>query len=289
MFKFWNWSREGWTLAIAVVALMQPWLTAAWKRLFKAGTIDIYETGSLEIGFSGAGATIAVIGTLRSRDRDMFIERAYLTLLMPTDSEPRRLDWAVFRTTKTVIGQTAAVFGQLGQTGEVSVDLPASFMISAVQPYRFNILFSDILLADQLRSILMKYSQSWLSYLDRQGVTARMNALGTDQQKLLTALMKAFDAFMTTTEYVAALTEVEKLFYWTPGTYRLTFNVETARPNRRYRETWSFNLLEDAIESLRLNPPAILSEAAGLPLMSGHYQFAYPRYEEALARTPKVG
>lgn len=289
MFKFWNWSREGWTLAIAVAALIQPWLTAAWKRLFRAGTVDIYETGSLEIGFSGVGATIGVIGTLRSRDRDMFIERAYLTLIPPTDSKPRRFDWTVFRTTKTVLGQTAAAFGQVGQTGEVAVDLPASFMISAVQPYRFNILFSDILLVDQLRPILTKYSQSWVSYLDGQGLIERMNALGTDQQKLMKTLSKAFETFTTTTEYVAALTEVEKLFYWTPGNYQLTLNVVTARPNRRYRKTWSFNLLEDAIESLRLNPPAILSEIAGVPLMAGHYQFVYPRYEKALPRMLKVG
>jgi hypothetical protein len=274
MLRFWTWSRDDWTLAIAVTALALPWLVALWKRLFRPGTIDIYESGALEVGYSGVGAAIGVGGTLRSRDHDMFIERAFLTLLAP-GGEARKLEWALFRTAKTIVGQSSTSVGQVGQSGEISVEAPASFMILAVQPYRFNILFADALLLQQMRPVFQKYRQSLHAFIDRfdEPVAA---AIADKPVEILRAI---FDKFTQTTEYREALADVEKLFYWTPGRYGLTFNIKTDRPSRSYSETWSFTLREEDVDNLRLNFPAILHELSGLPISVGQYHFAYPIYE----------
>jgi hypothetical protein len=278
MSKFWNWTREDWTLAVAILALVLPWIVGLYKRLFRSGTVDIYETGMLEIGYSGFGATIGVMGTLRSRDRDMFIQRVFLTLTSPAGGAPQKFEWSAFRTTKTVLGQTGTIIGQVGQTGEVSVDVPASFMISAIQPHRYNIIFSDTRLFQQMQSMLQNLVRSW-----RPFVQANVGEIGgaTDpqaQRKLLQAVNRAYDKFSNTPEYVAALAEIERLFFWIPGVYKLTIHIDTARPSRHYSKTWAFTLSELDVNNLKQNYSAILDEACGLPLSTGQYNFVYAPY-----------
>ena len=67
---------KGWgSLIIATVALVQPWMIALWKRFVRPGTIDIHETGTIEIGYSSFGPTIGLRGTLREIGRASCRER----------------------------------------------------------------------------------------------------------------------------------------------------------------------------------------------------------------------
>lgn len=274
----WEWTREDWTLVVAVAALILPVLVALFKRFFRAGAVDIYETGMLEIGYSGFGATIGVLGTLRSRDRDMFIQNAYLTLIPPAGGSPQRFDWATFRTAKTILGQTGTITGQVGQTGEVSFDVPASFLISAIQPHRYNIVFVNTTLLQQLRPTFQSLVQAWLPFAQAV-IGDTPSALNSQaQQKLQQSFKRAYDKFADGPEYGEALGVIDRLFFWVPGTYRLTLHVNTARPSRHYSKTWSFTLQEAEVNNLRLNSSAILDELCGLPLSIGQYQFAYVSY-----------
>ena len=54
------------TLIIALFALIQPWIRAIWKKLSWQQEVDVFETGSIEIGFSSYGPTVGLQGTLRS-------------------------------------------------------------------------------------------------------------------------------------------------------------------------------------------------------------------------------
>ena len=126
---------------MAFAALIQPWLVTVWRKVFKRGKVDIYETPTAEICFSALGATIGLTGTLRSRDRDMFIQSARLTL--GKNGTTRNFNWFAFRVPKISVGTTA------GQSAEISMDAPYSFMILMLEPHRFNILFSDIALIQE--------------------------------------------------------------------------------------------------------------------------------------------
>src|ERR1700722_4700256 len=88
-----QWSAVG----ISVVALAQPWVIRLYDSNFKPGAIDIYETGQLEIGFSGFGTTIAVNGTLRARDRDQFVRAIQLDLTKQKDGSTHQFEWRMFR------------------------------------------------------------------------------------------------------------------------------------------------------------------------------------------------
>ena len=69
------WKIETWTAIVAVIALVQPWVVALYRRVLRSGRLEIYETGLPEIGYSLWGATIALYGTLRSRDRECLLNR----------------------------------------------------------------------------------------------------------------------------------------------------------------------------------------------------------------------
>lgn len=287
MFKFLNWSMEQWAFVIAVVAFFQPLAIFLYKRIFKSGAIDIYETGTLEIGYSSGGATIGLAGTLRAFDRDMFFVRAFLTLTTPEGGSPRRFECFVFRKSKSVLGQTGAA---LGQTGEVSVERPTSFMVPEAQPYQFDFLFNDVALNQELRLALQNMIRAWQALLQQDGEVVAAQQFATvsqytstpdAQHALAAAINNAYLKFSGTPEYLSALAEVERVFYWTPGIYRLTLHIDTARPTRHHSESWSFTLPEDEVQLMRRNFTAILSELCGLPIAPGHYHFIYPPYNQS--------
>ena len=274
MFKFWNWSRDAWTLVVAIIALVQPWIVATYKRLFKGGSVDIHETGLIEIGYSVYGTTIGLIGTLRACDRDLFVQSANLTLIKVKERVQCQLDWGAFRIAKTIIGTT------IGESAEVALEVPSGFMISTVEPYHYNILFFDTSIFREVKPILEAVQQSWLAYADQ---TIRLPSIGglnnpSHERKIMESLKRAYDKFTSTQEYINAYTKLERL-YWEPGAYTITLNVYTSRPNRHYSETWSFNLRDTDIDNLRANIGTTIQEACSMPLTAGQYRFIATPYE----------
>jgi hypothetical protein len=272
-----DWTSDTWTAVATIVAfaaLVQPWLAAAWRRFFKAGTVDIYETGTFEIGFSAFGMTVAVTGTLRSRDRDMFIPAITVNLVKNGATKPRRFEWAGFRNAKALFATTA------GQSAEVSLEAPAGFMVSTAQPYRYNIIFTEPKTTDQLRPIFETFRKAWLDYFPNHS-RLDLNAIASDpsaQTKVLNEMRRVYQEFSATEPYGNAFDSLNQLLVWEAGTYELVFQVHTAGPIRNYAETWTFSLTEDEVNSLRNNVSSILEEVVQLPLTAGFYFFAYPAY-----------
>lgn len=88
------------SLIVAVVALAQPWAFAFYRRFFRPGQVDIYETGNIEIGFSGFGPTIGLYGTLRALNRESFARSIDLRLVRLKDRAEHRFSWALLRSEK---------------------------------------------------------------------------------------------------------------------------------------------------------------------------------------------
>jgi hypothetical protein len=236
--------------------------------------VDIYETGRFEIGFSAFGTTVAVTGTLRSRDRDMFIPAITVSLLKKGTVTPRRFEWAGFRNAKFLFATTA------GQSAEVSLEAPAGFMVSTAQPHRYNIIFTELKTIDQFRPIFETFRKAWLDYFGHE-TSLDLSTVASDpagQTKLLNEMRRVYQNFSTTEPYVNAFDSLNRLLIWEAGSYEVTFQVLTAGPNRNYAETWTFSLTEDEVNRLRNNVSSILEEVVQLPMTAGSYFFAYPAY-----------
>lgn len=268
------WRIETWTAIVAVVALIQPWLGAFYKRLFRSGRLEIYETGLPEIGYSFWGPTIALYGTLRSRDRELFVRSVELHLRRfenGVKASPRILQWVAFRPLTTIVGRT---------TLEMEVSQPASFMVNPTQPYQYNIFFSDLLVQNQLRRCVEKAQEKWLEHISEAGKLDKVRSKSgdpTQQQRLIANYLdQSYPTFTQTTEYAAALAEIRDLMVWKTGNYELTFTAQTAKPDRTYKRSWLMVLTEEQEAGLRSNAETIL-EAACKEIFRPHY-FAYAVY-----------
>lgn len=238
-----NWATE----IVAVIALLQPWVIAAWRRFVRRGAVEIYPTGTIEIGYSGFGATIGLQGTLRARDRDLFICLIHLELVRERDQYRREFEWGLFRSFRVIVGRPQ----------ELALALPAGFMLITSQPFRYNIQFHDLDLQGDIRPLLEQLQQAWVQ------ATAAPGGM-------------VYDQFAMTPQHVGAYTEVNRRCYWEVGTYRLTLSVETARPDRHFEQTWSFELSQQDVNRLRLNPIVVLWEVCGQPV--SQYYFVTARY-----------
>ena len=268
------WRIETWTAIVAVIALIQPWIVAMYKRLFRSGRLEIYETGLPEIGYSFWGATIALYGTLRSRDRELFVKSVELHIRRLEDGvkgNPSILHWIAFRPLTTVVGRT---------TLEMEVTQPASFMVNPTQPHQYNIFFSDLIIQNKLRQCVEKLQEKWLEHISQAGKLDKVKGKTLDpvQQQRLIALYldQSYPDFTKTNQYTAALTEIRDLMVWKSGTYELTFIGQTAKPDRTYKRSWLMVLTQEQEAGLRSNAEKIL-EAACKNIFLAHY-FAYPNY-----------
>lgn len=119
------------SLTVALIALVQPWAIALYKRLRHKGSIDIHETGFIEVGFSNHGHTLGLLGTLRGSHQDVFISRIQLIISREKDQATQTFGWRAFR------GNTST----LGKEEEVTVEAAGSFLVTPTAPHKYSIFF----------------------------------------------------------------------------------------------------------------------------------------------------
>jgi len=261
------WRIETWSLIVAAVALMQPWIVS-W---LKVGKVEIYETGLPEIGYSSYGATIGLYGTLRSHERDLFIRSADLEVTRLSDNSSRKFDWIAFRPLTTIVGRVLS---------ELEVTLPSGFMLLTSQPHQYNIMFSDPVLREEIQTILRIVQDKWLATLKASSTISELVSKPQEPEKLRILLAQAaqpvFSAFARTPDYASAESALRSLAFWDQGTYKITLRVQIATPDRAYKKSWIIELSEADKEGLALNSSKILQELCTESLVP-HY-FAFPQY-----------
>lgn len=265
-----------WGDFVAVLALIQPWVVAIWRKYCRPGAIDIFETGTIEVGYTTFGPTLGLHGTLRARDRDLFVRSAHVELVKCKDQSRHQFEWGVFRSPRIA----------LGKPEDLSLELPAGFMVLTSQPHRYSIQFHDMKIQEEIRSVLEPVSRKWGEIVARQRATvppkettdlaAWFSSVGA---MLSTKNQAAFEEFSKTPEFTDALTRIDRLCYWERGDYELLLIIRTARPDRQFQHKWWFALSESDERGLHLNPFGILLQVCGQP--TGQYYFAYARYKEA--------
>ena len=239
---------------VALFALVQVWAIGLWRRFFRRGTLDIFETGRIEVGYSTLGPTLGLHGTLRAVNRDQFVQGVGLVVTRERDGARHEFPWDVFRG------------GQKGSEG-FAVELPAGFMVSTVLPYRYNILFSDTETRRDIENLLAPVRETWVAKLAAAPPVDDDARLG-----LFTEYQAEPTHFTTHAELVHAL-------YWNPGWYTLEMSVQTSRPAVPHSRNWRFELSDENVSLLKLNAISSLAFACGFN--DANFNFAYPPYESS--------
>lgn len=258
---------KGWgSLIVAAIALVQPWAIALWRKLVRPGTIDIHETGTIEIGYSSYGPTIGLRGTLRAVHRDHFVRNIELTVIKERDGSHHSFEWLLFKAEKmTSQGKD-----------DISLEIAAGFMLLITQPRSYSILFVDAATRAEIKPALETLQREWTKYATAKG-TGPAESIQVAIGKALVESSTAFQNFSKERVATDTYSILERRLYWEPGRYFLQMRVNTTRPENTFHRNWTFELSEPDFQSLRLNAVAIISEACS---QVTNYNFAYPAYRE---------
>lgn len=257
------------SLAVAALALVQPWLIALWKRLFQRGRLEVYETGVLEIGFSEFGPTVAVLGTIRCEGRDVFVERMSLKVIRLKDRAEHLFAWRAFRPHSV----------SSSPDGTVQFEVASSFLVSPSVPHRFNVFFASNDFQSTYRARVAALWERWKTYVDTERATVDPTGALPVRQLLDNPITEKalVDGYMRLPEPAEVHRVLNHDFFWREGDYSVQLSVHGARPERVFAATWQFTL-EPADEArLRLNIIALLESGAGRKVQ---YSFAYPQYRK---------
>lgn len=250
---------KGWgSLIIASVALVLPGAIALWKKFFRSGSVDIYETRLLDVSYGNWGPAIGLRGTLRAVHRDQFVRAIDLTVTKHKDGSTHHFDWILFRAEK-ITGLGAE---------DTSAEIASGFMLLTTQPHRYSILFSDTGHSAEMKPHIDALVEEWTTYRYSPGAIAALL-----QQKDIYA------PFSTHGTHVNTWTALDRLMYWEPGKYSLEMRVHTTRPERTFTRDWVFELTKAESDRLRLNSVVLCHLACD---QSSTYHFVNPSYQEPI-------
>lgn len=250
-------------LIIVVIALLQPWGIAIWKKYFKLGKIEFFKTRKLEIGFSNFASTIGINGTLRGINKDLYISKIHLNLTKKKDSSKHTFDWSIFRDTKL----------KLSGNKDMEVELPYGIMLSTNSPQRINIQFHDLIQQETINVPYEEMRNHWNKYLDeRFPIQERTNS-----QKDTLKIFAIYQEFQKTKEQTEAYTRIYRELFWEESDYELEMIIETSNPVKKFTNKFEFHLTDAECENLRLNVISLIDY--GCNQFRYDWNFVYTNYK----------
>jgi len=253
-------------LIIAIYGVVQIWLIAIWKHFIWKGSLIIYKSGRLEVGYSNFGPTLTINGTLRAERKTVFVREISAVVTRERDGSVHQFEWTALKSTQL----------RIGAEDPITLELPAAFNVSPAHPHRFNIFFSDRQTKSEFESALVTVEQAWQNYLNdhSEEINAAMGTPGVTMKTAKEGLYSS-DFSRTSQEHRDAFDILARSNYWTAGTYRIRFEVRTSGPDKEFSNEWEFSLSDQEFDSLRLNSVVTL---LNICIGDARYYFAYPDF-----------
>ncbi len=263
-----NWLQQWGTLAIAFIALIQPWVLFFYRKFFKRPVVEVFEAGNIEIGYSAFGPTVGLNGTLKVDNKDVFIRGIEVEVVRLHDHSTHHYEWSLFRSNKV----------RLSQLSDMEFELAAGFVLSPSQPHRYNILFVESKAQQDLLTDLQPFTKEWNDFLLQrlsEEVKKFPNVLPADQLRLA-----IYEEFFQTKIHSDTFAKLERSRYWDPGEYSITMTVNTSSPNETYPSSWTFSIDEANATMLSYNTLEILRTVCGSG--TGIWNFANCQYKKVV-------
>lgn len=250
-----EWLSNWGALAIALVALAQPWIRALYRRYLRPGLVRVYETGHIEVSYGGLGAGVVLVGTLLAEDKDVFVRRLTLRIVRQKDRAQREFEWNALRSLQIPVGGVHA-----------ELEMPAGFMLLRSDPRRYNAFFVDSALSEEVVSVVEPAARAWNESWQEKGLDLAVQTPGgtplEEYQELLQKVyQKAQLEFSSSAPFGEASRELDRLCYWDSGEYSLELQVET--PSKTFTSRWIFRLTDTDARSLRNNVNTALRQSLG--------------------------
>ena len=263
-----NFLKIHWIAIVATISLVQPWIIALWKKFWRRGKLEIYESGNIEISYGPFGPVLSLYGTMRSLHRDIFVKSIDLQIIREKDKSQHTFQWLAFR----------PLLSELSSQQHISSEIPYSFLVSSTSPHRYNIVFADLDLYNEIKPQNDKYISEWFKLVER----VKEKLPFTEGVNIPPEAIKEIENFRQSQIRIATYELLERKCYWEPGVYTLFFNVRTSKGNKTYTKKYCFTLNEEHCKNLKLNVITILEEPISnfLRRKNYPYYYAYAQYKD---------
>lgn len=253
---------------ISGLALAQVWGIGLFRKL-KNACVDIYESGNIEVGYSGFGPTLGLMGTLRGLHKDVFVQRITATITKLKDKSVHTFNWRAFRS-NTI---------SLNPTEPLRYEVASSFLLMSNNPFKYNIFFVEESFTAEISPKVRQVSKAWIDF--RMTRLEELKKQYPDKFNLLLENpmldQNIYDEFFKSGALTDAYTILERACYWEPANYALLLQVEAIKPNRVFQKEFLFSLSEDDVRLLHFNSIAILRSLCGF---NEQFNFAAPEYKK---------
>ena len=250
---------------ISAIALIQVWIIALVKKL-KKPKLEIYESGSIEVGFSNFGHSLGLIGTLHVVNKDVFIQKISLSLKKNKDNSKHVFSWKAFRS--NIIS--------LRSDAPLSLEIASSFLLTRHNPYKYNIFFIDESYISDINPKIAQIPSKWFDYKIKKYKELEQHEDFTSNLNNPMVEQIIYDEFAKTNATLDEYTALDRSFYWEDCDYELEMIVQTTNPKKTYSKLFRFSLNEDQVKQLRLNTVGIIQALCGF---SQNWYFAFPEYQ----------
>ena len=215
-------------IILAALALIFPLIKWIYDKHIKKIKFDFLPSGNISIFFNKSGAYISLGGVYQAKNKNTVVKNISAKVTRLSDKAVLPLDWSSFQ---------SPVFRQIAGNYETTFETAHPFKIEAdtltplVVEFTNNEQISNEMIASILKPLHMKANSD-------------LNMPNT--------IVQDYDpVFRASSEYKKALLEMNDIFFWKQGDYRV--EVITEYDNSKFACYSNFNLSKENSESLRAN------------------------------------
>lgn len=256
-----------WSGIVSIIALLQVWAIALWKKYVRKGRILLYEAGNIEISFSIWGPSIAILGTLRAINKDVFVDNITMTITRLRDNAQQSFAWKAFRS------PLLSITGR----DDIKVEAANSILIRQDNPYKYHIFFASDSFANDYRSDVRPYTELWENFIKSKLTESAAGAPWKAQTTTNNPadVDKLFGDFLREALPSQIWARINNTFFWHAGDYRVDMVVSWGEPQEKLARLWQFSIDQKEESDLRLNIIACMREIIKVPHF---YNYIYKTY-----------
>lgn len=218
---------EKWALILSAIAILIPFIQAAYKKWIATAKVKFYPTGQATLFFNQSGSYIRINGVIESERSSATIKKMSIVLTRKRDDRKLNLVWSYL-----ISPVNANMLGNYVQTTE------------AAHPFRVEV--------DSVACAFVEYSDP----SDSSGIKIRK--ICTDLIPLMTQISQnhSYDEAISTLckspEYLAAKSSLLNDFFWEIGKYSVDVFVEYGKQKAK-TFSYEFTITEQNSMDLRNN------------------------------------
>lgn len=229
---------------LAVIALIQPWIIAAWKKFFKPLKVTFIPSAKIKLYYNRSGAYIYLGGVIEAKNQTTVIKDISAKVIRQSDKAELAMDWSSFM---------VPVFQSVGGNSVTTSEIARPFMIGAngLNPIFVEFANSDTHVVDRLSKIYEKL------ILESKRISNLIN----------TPFEQAKEQLQAIPEYPTFREELLENFYWRVSDYQVELLISHS-DNKVEVYKYRFSLNQDEINEFRKN----IDEAMLCELKTLYYQ-----------------